>query len=97
MTEISEKELPFKLPLKAKSFSAGDYNIKDAYGALVCGGQTKEAADFICLACNSYFEQKKRIKELEGICKKSLKIINNPANIKKVWILDVIVLLETAQ
>lgn len=64
MTEITEKDCPIKLPVHKHLIFPGRFNILDAIGHRIVRDIAEEKADFICLACNSYFKQKKTLKEI---------------------------------
>lgn len=71
MNEMEEKELPFKLPLKVSNWTGHEeyVDVVDALGELIAYKLPITQADFICLACNSHFEQKKAISmAYEAIC-----------------------------
>lgn len=66
---MTEKELPYELPFTkledATLTNPYRFYIADMLGRKITDLQKEETIDFICLACNSYFEQKERIGELE--------------------------------
>lgn len=71
MSKISEKECPFKLPLKLSNWTGHEkyVDVVDALGELIAYRLSVDQAKFLVLACNSYFEQAARIKELVGTLK----------------------------
>jgi len=73
---MKEKELPFKLPVAYEEVAYHQHKGKaesclaliDANGKEILNADEKQAianADFICLACNSYFEQRRALEEIK--------------------------------
>jgi len=57
---MNEKDCPIKLPVKLFRDHT-DVGVQDSRGIIISEGLKRKEADFICLACNSYFEMREAL------------------------------------